>query len=299
MRKALAGQNFASIEEAEAFAEQLMQQRNQTPLDDFSGLSPEQVYQLLYFPFDSPSLLTFPSVLESTPAAPILTLFDLLVDAIGEQGLKSTAKGNLPQKFCRAAALGFWGEDGYRHHTRFGGINKEEDFYELHCTRVVAELAGLLRKRKGLFILSSDCRKLLADGGLAAIYPRLLRAYVVEFNWAYGDGYGEELHFIQRAFAFSLYLLDRYGDEPRPHSFYEERFIRAFPTVIDEVEPRPYFEPLEQVRSCYTLRTLVSFAQFLGLAAVTAVEERQLYPRNYQIRKLPLLSAAARFTIQV
>lgn len=36
-------------------------------------------------------------------------LFRLLVDAIGEQGLKPTAKGNLPRALCREAALAYWG----------------------------------------------------------------------------------------------------------------------------------------------------------------------------------------------
>ena len=62
------------------------------------------------------------------PSTPILTLFELLMNAIGEQGLKPTAKGNLPRNFCREAALAYWGEQQYREKTRFGGINRGEDF---------------------------------------------------------------------------------------------------------------------------------------------------------------------------
>jgi hypothetical protein len=53
----------------------------------------------------------------------------------------------------------------------------------------VAELAGLVRKYKGQFILSRDCRRLLAEGGLETVYPKLFRAYIEQFNWAYRDGY--------------------------------------------------------------------------------------------------------------
>lgn len=297
LRQALAGQEFSSMAEAQAFTERLVQQRNRAPLDQFCGLSPEQMYQALYFPFDSPQLVTFPAVLEITPTAPILTLFSLLAEAIGEQGLKPTVRGNLPQKFCREAALKFLGEEGYRDRTRYGGIHKEEDFYELHCTRLVAELAGLVRKHKGVFILSSGCRKLLADGGLAAIYPRLLRGYVEQFSWAYGDRY-PELQIIQQAFLFTLYLLDRCGDAPRPQNFYAEAFIQAFPAAVDEVEPGLYCEPVDEVCSCYTQRTLVWFAAFLGLATVTPLAGDKRYSRHYQITKLPLLAAAVQFHIQ-
>jgi hypothetical protein len=36
----------------------------------------------------------------------------------------------------------------------------EEDFFDMHVARLVAELAGLIRKYKGRFILSRDWRSL-------------------------------------------------------------------------------------------------------------------------------------------
>jgi hypothetical protein len=47
------------------------------------------------------------------------------------------------------------------------------DFSEPPATGVAAQVAGLIRKYKGHFILSKDCRKLLAAKGLTGIYPRL------------------------------------------------------------------------------------------------------------------------------
>ena len=182
LRQALEERQFNSFEEVQAFVEQHTQQQNQRAMDQFHGLSPEQMHRLLHFPFTSPQLFRFPEKLDCVPKAPILTLFELLVGAIGEQGLKPTAKGNLPQKFCREAALVYWGEQKYRKNAHFGGINREDDFLDLHVTRLVAELAGLIRKYKGRFILSRDCRRLLAGGGPASIYPRMFRAYIPQFN---------------------------------------------------------------------------------------------------------------------
>jgi hypothetical protein len=134
---------------------------------------------------------------------------------------------------------------------------------------------------------------LLAGNGLAAIYPKLFRAYVEQFNWAYRDGY-PELRFIQSAFLFTLYLLMRYGDTWRPHELYEDSFLRAFPAVLDEVPPGPAFRPEEVVRNCYTWRTLVHFAGFLGLAAVEPVTDEFLC-REYRVKALPLLHEAVQF----
>jgi len=293
LRKALEGRQFNSLEEAQAFLDEYSQQQNRRQRDEFHGLSPEQMHQILNLPFASQGLVRFPEMLDANPVAPILTLFELLADAIGEQGLKPTAKGNLPRNFCREAALAYWGEQRYQENTRFGGINREEDFDDLHVTRLAAELAGLIRKYKGRFILSRDCRRLLSGDGMTAIYPRLFRAYVEQFNWAYRDGY-PELRFIQSAFLFTLYLLTRYGDAWRSQIFYEDAFLGAFPMLLDEVPPSQVFSPGETVRRGYTWRSLVNFASFLGLATVEPASDEFLC-HEYRVKSLPLLGQVVQF----
>ena len=54
LRKALEDGQFGSLAEMQAFVERLTQQRNQRPLDEFQGLSPEQMHHLLNFPYASP-----------------------------------------------------------------------------------------------------------------------------------------------------------------------------------------------------------------------------------------------------
>ncbi len=294
LHEALEDQEFSSLEDAQAFVTQYVQRQNLRPQDEFHGLSPAQMHRLLDRPFLSPELVRIPEVLDVNPAAPILRLFNLLTNAIGEQGLKPTAKGNLPRKLCRDAALSYWGEETYQKRTRFSGINRENDFSDLHVTRLVAELAGLVRKYKGRFILSRDCRRLLAGDGPAAIYSRLFRTYVTQFNWAYRDGY-PELQFIQSAFLFTLYLLSRYGDIWRPQEFYEDTFLRAFPMVLDDIDPG-LMSPEETLANCYSWRTLVNFAGFLGLAAVEPSSDDFLCI-EYRVKALPLLGDAVQFRI--
>jgi hypothetical protein len=296
LRKGLEGRQFNSLEEAQTFLDQITQQQNRRQLDEFHGLSPEQMHQMLNFPFASPVLVRFPEVLDGIPAAPILTLFKLLTDTIGEQGLKPTAKGNLPHNFCREAALVYWGEQRYQENTRYGGINREEDFDDLHVTRLVAELAGLICKYKGRFILSRDCRRLLATDGITTIYPKLFRVYVEQFNWAYRDGY-PELRFIQSAFLFTLYLLTHYGDTWRPQIFYEDAFLGAFPQPLDEVPASQVISPDETVRHGYTWRSLVHFAGFLGLATVEPVSDKLLC-HEYRVKSLPLLGQIVQFQLR-
>lgn len=293
LRKALEGETFNSMEEANAFIGRHMQQRNKAPIEEFCGLSSEQMHLILDFPFDTPELVSFPSRLDVAPEAPIMTLFTLLAEGIGTEGLKATATGNLPRNFCREAALSFWGEEKYREKTRYGGINKEMDFRQMHLVRVIAELAGLVRKYKGRFILGQDCRKLFTKDGSAGIYPLLFRAAAREYNWGYQDLY-PDYPIIQQSVLFTLILLHRFGDQWRDCSFYTDRFIRAFPSLLDE--PQHYsFETAENtVRGCYSLRALDRFAEFLGLVEIERPPE-DVFRQDFRLRKLPLLDHMVRF----
>ena len=107
VQELLKGKTFASLDEVNAFVHQHMQQANQATLDDFHGLSSEQMHRFLYFPFDTPGLVSFPSLSEAAPNGTILSLFNLLADAIGADGIKATATGNLPRNLCRECARTF------------------------------------------------------------------------------------------------------------------------------------------------------------------------------------------------
>ncbi len=293
VRKALEGRQFGTLEELQAFVTDHVRQQNERPLDEFHGLSPEQMRGLLYLPFASPNVAVIAGAPQGGAAAPISRLFGMLAEAIGEQGLKPTATGNLPRALCREAARAYWDEKTYQERTRYGAINSEMDFPELHVARLTAELAGLIRKYRGRFLLTRDARRMLGDHGLTAIYPRLFRAYIEQFNWGYGDRY-PDLPFIQQAFLFTLYLLARYGTTRRSHRFYEDAFLAAFPMLRDEVPRNDIIDPEQTLRSCYTWRALIHFADFLGLAAVVPLADNPL-SYDYQVEALPLLREIVHF----
>lgn len=293
----MTGQEFNSLEQAQAFADTFMQQRNQQPQDDFQGLSPEQVHRMLHFPFDTPALFEFPETLSLQPEAPVLVLIRSITDAIDEKGLKATAKGNLPRKLCQAAAASYWSalpEDDIHHRIR---VNKEEDCADLHVARVLMELAGLLRNTKGRFYLTRKYHQIATtQSGLAGLYPTIFKTCCTDFNWAFRDGY-EEIPFIQQSFLFTLYLLHRHGNDWKPCRFYEDRFVQAFPMIFDEVGATTYYTAEEHIRSCYSLRVLERFLHFMGLARVEKIPGGKLFPREYRIVKLLLLDEVTRFKI--
>lgn len=295
LHEAIGERTFDSLDDVRAFAQSFMRERNAAPVADFHGLSPEQMGRLLDAPFDSPTVVRFPRIIDIEPEAPVATLFSLLIEAIGERGLKPTKTGNLPRRFCREAALALWGQSIYEANTRFGDINSETDFLELHATRLIAEQAGLVRRYAGRVILSREARRLLRDGGLRHVYAKLLASGARTLNWAYWDRY-PELRIVQRSFAFTCYLLHRYGDVERDQAFYEEAFVDAFPLTLDEVEPTPYSSVETTVRGCYALRMLERFGALFGLVNMRATRE-DIVNRAYQVSATPLLHAAVKFPI--
>ena len=292
----LAEQEFDSIDDVQAVADQFMQQKNQLPQDDFQGLSPEQVHRMLHFPFDTPEFFTFPETLSSAPEAPILHLVQEITAAIDEKGLKATAKGNLPLKLCKLAKVDYQkfkpeGDYLYRRN-----ISSEEDFDDLHTARIILELSGLLRKTKGRFFLTKKYQQMIKKSGLTGLYPLLLKTYCRKFNWGFRDGY-EEIPFIQHSFLFTMYLLKLHGDDWKLFFIYEDYFLQAFPMVINEVESEPYRSAEDGVRACYSIRTLDRFLHFMGLTSIEKIPGDKPFKREYRIRKLPLLDEVVRFSI--
>lgn len=287
--------DFADPEELQEEVDQFFERRNRAPVSEFQGLSSEQMEGVLHLPFDSPRVVEFTDRLASPPDAPFIRLFGMMAEAIITDGLKPTATGSLPRQICKDIARLHWNEETFPYERLFGSVNKEMDFFDLHIVRLVSELAGFVRKYKGRFILGRDCRTRLESGGQAALYPTLLKVYATKFNWGYRDGYAE-IGFIQRSFLFSLFLLTKYGHEWRPHMFYEDQFLRAFPAVLNDVPEERYTTPERTVRSCYTLRTLLNFAGFLGLADIEDLGYRD-HNHQYRIRSTPLLAEALTFHV--
>lgn len=267
--------------------------RNRHGLDDFMGLSPAQMSALLYKPFDSPDVVTFPDTVEGADA-PILTLFLLLAERIGEKGVKATATGNLPRNLCREVAQIYMGEAGYLERTRYGGINKETDFYDLHITRLVASLAKLTRKYRGKVLLTNKAKKLLESEHHGALYMELFKSFCTEYNWGYWDAY-IELHIMQQAFAFHVHSWQQMGNEMQVSGLLTSRVLDAFPMMVDEVMEtgNEYInsDPARYIEQCYTTRALHRFGKFFGLLEVEGIkEEGKGFASHYEVTAKPLLS---------
>lgn len=297
-REALEGQGFNSLEEVQHFANAFMQNRNDRTLEEFHNISPEQMMRLLHFPFESPEVVKFTEPKLDVSSVPVIRLTYSLLKGIGETGVKATAKGNLPRNLCRDIAKNYWPEEEYQQRTKYGNINTEMDFFDLHVVRIVSKLSGLIRKYKGKYLLTKKGMRFLSKDKQHELYLLLFQIYTAKFNWAYRDRY-PELTIIQMSFAFTFYMLSRYGNQWKPHSDYCEHSMNSFPMALNEIDETPWSTPEKDYQHCFAVRALENFAIFFGLAEMDDANKNKFLKEHYKIRKLPLLDDIVSFNIRM
>jgi hypothetical protein len=178
---------------------------------------------------------------------------------------------------------------------RYLKVNKEDDFFDLQVARIVLQLAGLIRKTKGHFFLTQKYKKLTVNSDKRRLFPVLFFTYSFEFNWAYGDQYGD-MSFIQQSSLFSLYMLHSMGHVKQAQSVYINAFLKAFPMVLNEVEYEySYTTVEEQAQSCYSSRVLKGFFWFMGLVSLEDLEGADQWESDQLIKKLPLFDELVKF----
>lgn len=256
--------------------------------ETFAGFMPQQVNDLLNDPFDSGSPAVIDTELAIEAEVPFLGLFMPLIRELGEGPLKETGTGNLPRKVVRAVARDFFGgsyEIVRRLHADF---HSENHFMELHVVRHVAMMGGFVKKKYQRFSLTKRGESVLEDGISGEVFLRLVKTYTRKFNWGYRDGY-PELPVVQAAAFFALHLLQQFGDEDHPLSFYADRFLAAFPTAVKEFPERDYMSREDTVRQCFKIRAMERFAHFFGFMEYAERKPGRLIRDDEVVRKTPFL----------
>lgn len=311
LRDAMQDQRFESLAEAQDFAESFTARHNDEPVPGFDGLSPEQMQALLYAPSSSPGVLRIAGTLETPPRAPLLAWFHLIADALGENGVRATAKGNLPRGLCRDAARVAHDDPAYGrapYEVEPDKVRGEQDVFLLHYARVVARQAGLLRLHRQRWTLTLRAREALAAGGDATLYLRLFDTLATRIDWRYTTRY-RVLDMLQSAWPFLLRLLQRYGGEPRTADFYSGALLEAFPAFVDEAIAGvdawmlefddPAETALRMQRHAIEALTLERFARPLGLVTLEkhVPDPERPWDRTWIVRATPLAHEVVRFEV--
>jgi hypothetical protein len=95
----------------------------------------------------------------------------------------------------------------------------------------------------------------------------VLDAFTGRFNWAFHDAYPSPTA-GQLGWAFSVYLLARFGAKPLPVSFYAAKYQQAFPFLLAEFAGSIYATPALQLANCYGARVFDRALNWFGVLSV-------------------------------
>jgi hypothetical protein len=248
--------------------------RNNTPVDDFLGLSATEIHHLIYDSFGDKSPVQFQCNIEDETLDHI-PLFRIAEDFLKiihrDKQIKLTPLGALPKK----AMVELYDKKFLLDEHIESGITKlwkEDDCISIKSVRLTAEIAGLVRKANGKLLLTKKSTKLLETNSRSQLFKQFFQAFTDKFLWSFNDGYPEQ-PIGQLAWAFSVIMLEKFGDHPQTVEFYANKYLKAFPKFITFFK-HEYATPERQFIRCYGLRTFYRF--FLWFGFVT-VDKQQKY----------------------
>ncbi|MDI9313004.1 MAG: hypothetical protein QM535_22530 [Limnohabitans sp.] len=245
----------------------ILQQYN-TPVDEFLGLSPTKIHHLLYDTFGQNSPMKFRKDIDdrTLDQIPIFRIAEEFLKIIQhDKQIKLTPLGALPKKvmvelYDKRFLLDEHIEKGITK------LWKEDNCIAIRSARIATELAGLVRKANGKLTLTKTATKLLDTNNRLQIFRHFFQAFTDKFLWSYNDGYPEK-PIGQLGWAFSVIMLNKFGDKPQIVNFYADKYLRAFPNFIIFFPPG-YSTPEQQLFNCYGIRTFDRFFLWFGFVTV-------------------------------
>ena len=272
LQAAIAGRSFESKAEAEAFARAFFEGSNRGALDDFQGLTPDEMHRIMQGRPEA--LRDFFSLGrgiadDDLQSMPTLENAYLLLTELEAAPLKATEAGYLPRSFVQA----WWERVGPRREPEPGQRelskpSKEADSWELRESRRLLETADLIKLVGPRFSLTEKGRRIAAARDFDALFESLFAALAWGWDWNEFRSEFQELHpMCRQAFIFDLFLLSRLGREWTPLSSLVDAWLRAFPAIAEELPP-------ESDRWSEVSRTMVGTGLLFWPSRLGLVEER-------------------------
>ena len=217
VEEAMRGIDPGNLKEANEALKRISHTHNVQPIEEFGGLSPTQMKGLIYFGWwkkPESVLLNRKLSFEELVKVPFFNNCHLLLELIQETGgVKTTARGNLNRETVKKVFEKSLRPEGM-FMSRFSQprVLNEENVTSVHFPRIVSELAGLLKKRKGRFEITRKAGTLLKNENAGKLYAHLFDIYFRKFDISYCD-YLPEIEMIQHTFPYSLYWLSNFEED--------------------------------------------------------------------------------------
>lgn len=257
---------------------------NRTPLEEFDNLSPADMDSLLYGLLADRCAVQYQTAVSAADLlkVPFYRLFREYLSRIdAAKALKLTAKGNLPRKLClELYGLGIIKE--YYIESGLSKLNKEEDSIVLQNLKIIGKLAGLTKKRNNKLSLTKKGITSLKEGKELSLFKAIFMTNFSKFNLGYHDLYESEG--MQSLFGYTLYLLLQYGKEKRPLTFYIDKNLKSFPSVLEEFSNENYGTPQIRYGNCFYIRFIERFLKFYDFIQIDSEKPKSFYDGDIVIK---------------
>ncbi|MDO9508237.1 MAG: hypothetical protein Q7I97_02650 [Thermovirgaceae bacterium] len=230
--EALRGKDPKNLKEINETLHHISQAHNEQPIEEFGGLSPNQMKSLIYFGWwKKPESILLNRNLspEELVKVPFFHNCRLLLGLVQEAGgVKTTTRGNLNREVVKQVFEKSIRPEGMFMSRFFQPrVLNEENVTTAHFPRIVCGLAGLLKKRKGHFEITRKAENLLKNENAGELYALLFGVYFRKFDISYCDGL-PEVEMIQYTFPYSIYWLSK---------FEEDEFVKAEKAAASVLHP--------------------------------------------------------------
>jgi hypothetical protein len=278
-----------SLEEVNQKMAAFVQTRNQQPQADFEGLSAHQMHLLLSDPLGAGSPIHLQQELTDSllDQIPFFVLMEILYQhLLTHQSIKLTPKGNLPLALCR---------DLYERKLLVQddieqGITKkisEDNVHFLQALKVCLSLSPYARKQHNALYLTKTGKQAMAKERQVR-FRQVHQDYTLRFNWAYLDD--TQTQAGQFGWAYSLYLVERYGGEWQNTDFYAAKVQHAFPHLQEPIPSSRLTGYWLEFQRVYRWRFVQQFGSWFGFLELQKESQRSYYPDPLLMKKTPLLN---------
>ena len=286
-----------SLDELNAALQYKVQDRNNQPHPDFCGVTPTQMANWLYAPFEQLQWvkISTPDDLSTSPVMRYLAL--ILDEAMAQEGsFKATSKGSLPTKLVKQASelLPEFAVAQFPINisiSEFAGSN-EEKFNALHYTRVLADICGIIYLRSGRYHVKKSAQKQYQALGIQAFFKPMLEAAISLYNWGYLDGFEYDIDLRP----FWLFMLWRLQGHHSVEKLVKE-VMTAFPDLLQSLPTDDYFSPERSLSMLIESRFIERFLQFWGFLIIEPRRYKGAEPIGRVVKVQPLLKQTFQFTI--
>lgn len=260
--------------------------KDNRPLEEYDGLSRSEMRYLIHNPFSSNSPLKIEKEISDRilNQIPILKPVEFLLDRlIQSKRIRLTKKGYLPTKLVREIYDVVLLKDELIE-MNFIRLYSEMSSEKVHITREISEICGFVENENNKLIINTDWKNYYINKNRSKIFRRMFIGFTLHFNWS-KIGFCTNQNTGQCGFAYTLYLLSKYGRNFKPLSFYIDKYVKAFPFSQEELRPVMMGVcKADSFPSSFKIRTIDGFLANFNLVDYQFVEKRNS-ERTLMIKK--------------